>query len=607
MPGIAGIISKANNRSFERDIEIMQGCMMHESFYSSVKYVNRNIGLYVSWVGIKDSFTDCMPLWNEKKDSCLFFSGEEFSDKHTIEQLKYREHVFDPLNASYIIHFYEEKGEEFIEHLNGRFNGVLFDLSNEKIIIFNDRYGMQRFFFKESNEAFYFSSEVKSLLKIKTELRNLDYHGLGEFISFGCVLENRTLFQNIFLLPCGSKWTFYNGCNMRKEQYFKPSYWENKPILDMDIYYEKLKDTFERILPKYFRSRESIGISLTGGLDTRMIMAFRDLKPGQIPCYTFGGMFRESTDVRIARKVAHTCHQTYQIIRIGKEFLSNFHMFAEKTIYITDGCLDVSGSPELYANRLARDIAPIRMTGNYGSEVLRGNVAFKPNTPCESLFNIDFYKQIQNARNTYSEIKKGHPLSFIVFKQAPWHHYSRYALEQSQLTIRSPFLDNDLVGLVYQAPQDAINGDAFSLRLINNGNPRLSEIMTDRGIGGKSSLLFLTIARIFQEFTFKAEYAYDYGMPQWVAKLDHIFKSLHIERLFLGRHKFCHFRIWYRNELSDYVRDILLDRRTMNRQYLNKDFLTRMVGDHLHGNFNYTTEIHKILTIELIHRLFIDQ
>jgi len=54
---------------------------------------------------------------------------------------------------------------------------------------------------------------------------------------------------------------------------------------------------------------------------------------------------------------------------------------------------------------------------------------------------------------------------------------------------------------------------------------------------------------------FKAEYAYDYGMPQWMARIDHLFSWFHLERLFLRRHKFNHFRVWYRDSLSDYVRE----------------------------------------------------
>ena len=60
--------------------------------------------------------------------------------------------------------------------------------------------------------------------------------------------------------------------------------------------------------------------------------------------------------------------------------------------------------------------------------------------------------------------------------------------------------------------------------------------------------------RSFLDLTVKAEYAYDYGMPQWVARIDHVLAPLHLERLFLGRHKFYHFRVWYRDTLSAYFR-----------------------------------------------------
>src|SRR5207344_2882387 len=49
---------------------------------------------------------------------------------------------------------------------------------------------------------------------------------------------------------------------------------------------------------------------------------------------------------------------------------------------------------------------------------------------------------------------------------------------------------------------------------------------TDRGFGGRSGPLVSWISRNFLEFTFKPEYAYDYGMPQWVAKIDHVLSPL---------------------------------------------------------------------------------
>ena len=95
-------------------------------------------------------------------------------------------------------------------------------------------------------------------------------------------------------------------------------------------------------------------------------------------------------------------------------------------------------------------------------------------------------------------------------------------------------------------------------------------------------------------------------MPQWVATIDHAFARLHLERLFLGRHKFYHFRVWYRDALAPYVRETLLDPRTLARPYLVRNRLESMVRAHINGERNYTSAIHKVLTLELVHRCFID-
>ena len=95
-------------------------------------------------------------------------------------------------------------------------------------------------------------------------------------------------------------------------------------------------------------------------------------------------------------------------------------------------------------------------------------------------------------------------------------------------------------------------------------------------------------------------------MPQWVAGIDHLFSPFRLERLFLGRHKFLHYRVWYRDRLSQYVRQMLLDPLTLSRPYLERKVVEKVVLGHLKGNRNYTTAIHKLLTLELLHRRFFD-
>jgi asparagine synthase (glutamine-hydrolysing) len=547
-----------------------------------------------------------MPVWNEEKNICLIFSGEDFRDRSEIDQLRSKGHRFQSTNASYLLHFYEEMGLKFLERINGWFSGLLVDLRKHKVFLFNDRYGMGRICYYEHEGRLYFSSEAKSLLKVFPQLRALDLKSLGEFFSCGSVLQNRTLFSGVSLMPGGSVWTASKCQPLRREVYFEPRLWEEQPALSECDYYDKLKETWKRILPRYFRENEQAGLSLTGGVDSRMILAWAPCLPGRFPCYTFGGRYRDCNDVKLARRLAKLSQQAYQTIQIDAEFLSEFPALAEKTAYISDGNLDASGSIDLFVQRKARQIAPIRVTGTNGGEMLRRLVAFKPTRLHEHLFDAEMRKYVSGAASTYAEERNCHTLSFTAFKQAPWYMNSKFVVERSQITLRMPYFDNDLTMLSYQAPPEITQENGPALRLIADGNPALERIGTDR------ALRLMVIPGIgparhsIQEFMFKAEYAFDYGMPQWLARFNYFIAPLRPEKLFLGRHKFHHFRVFYRDELSRYIQEILLDSRTLGRPFLRKQVLEEMVGGHVAGYRNYTLEIHKLLTIELIQRQLIE-
>src|SRR5215469_9705572 len=188
-------------------------------------------------------------------------------------------------------------------------------------------------------------------------------------------------------------------------------------------------------------------------------------EPGSLPCYTFGSMYRDNEDVSLARRVAKICGQPHQVITVGEEFLSRFPHYAERSIYMTDACVDLGRSPDLYVNEKAREIAPVRIVGTYGSEMLLHAVMFKAEYPAAGLYDGELGPQIQAAKETYDASQKVHPVTFVAFRQSPWHHYGVLALEQTQVAVRSPYLDNDLVKTVYKAPASvslAINQEARS-------------------------------------------------------------------------------------------------------------------------------------------------
>lgn len=605
MPGIVGLITRMPRERAEDELRRMVRAIRHEPFYSTGTWMDETLGAYAGWTARENSFSDGGPLRNAAGDVTLVFSGEEFPEPETISRLQSNGHALAGKGPRYLIRMYEED-KAFPAGLNGRFHGLLADRGRGTAALFNDRYGMHRVYYYETKDAFYFAAEAKAILAVRPELRTIDPQGLGELVSCGCVLANRSVFKGLRVLPGGAAWAFRNGEIERRNAYFDPREWEAQPALAPESYYPELRRVFSLNLPRYFAGEERIGMSLTGGLDTRLIMAWHKAPAGALPCYTFGGTYRDSRDVRIARRVAQNCGQSHDVIRAGKEFLASFARYAERTIYLTDGCADVSQSPVLYGTERARRIAPVRMSGNYGDEVLRRQRVFRPLDPAPGVFRPEFLTCVEEARRTYGDLVQAHPLSFAVFRQAPWHHYGLLSLEQTQVSMRTPYLDNDVVRTVFRAPDSACADNGLRERLIGDGDVSLGRIRTDLGFGGTPGSGIGAASRRLHRFTFRAEYAYDYGMPQWVARIDSVLSPLHLERLFLGRHKYYHFRVWYRDALSRYVREMLLDPRTLSRPYLERSGVETIVKGHLKGDRNYTTAIHKVLTLELLHRLFID-
>lgn len=599
MPGICGRIERLEPSRGADIVAPMVERLRHDPAMPAGQCTFDGLPLTAGWAALAGSTAAAMPVWNEDRSVCLIFAGEEFSCSGETGAPSDRA-ASSPLRS--LLSLYQKDGLAFLSQLNGCFSGLLIDLRRGLITLFNDRFGLGRIYYHESPGGFYFASEAKAILAVLPELRRIDQRGLAEFFVVGCVLQNRTLFRDIELLPPAAAWTFHRDGRVEKRRYFDPETWERQPTLDRAAYEERLTEVFSRIAPRYLKSTQRVAMSLTGGLDSRMLLAWAKTKPGELPCYTFNGPYRECADTAIARRLARLCQQPHTTIQIEPSFFREFGDLARNTIYYSDGTMDISGAVELYVNQRAKEIAPVRLTGNYGSEILRSNVAFRPRTVDTTLFTPEFRALIEAAAETYRQESGGHRLSFIAFKQVPWHHYARQAVEKSQLTPRSPFLDNDLVALAYQVPPNLVASAEPLLQLISNGNPRLRTVGTDRALRSRPLPVVTSMAKMWQEFTVRAEYAYDYGMPQWLVRADSMLKPLHVERLFLGRHKFYHFRVWYRDQLSSILQDGLFDETAAPGCYVD-GAAKRLIREHVSGRFNRTLDLHKLLTVQLTEKL----
>lgn len=581
MPGIAGLIAAAPSPAHEQTVRRMLETMRHRPASACGTHFAPQLGVYVGWVAHNDSFA-ARQSTASVGGTVLAFAGECYPATNVLD--------------SYRVH-----AEAFPGTLNGLFSGVLIDPASRHVVLFNDRYGSERIYVAEQDGTLLFASEAKALLRVLPSVRAFDERGVAQFLARGSTRGEQTLFRGIRLLPGASSWVHVPGRALRRARYFDPARWEQCAPLSDEAFEECFADTFARVLPRYLDGVPRVGVSLTGGLDTRMIAAC--LPPDGRPAvaYTYAAEDADTLDVRIARELARRLGIAHYVLRIGREFVSDFGAQVDRTVFVTDGCAGATGAHELFLSKRARELAQVRLTGNYGSEVLRSVSTLRPLELDDSMLSGDLRSAL---RDEAPSSHASHGVTRAAFEEIPWHLFGSLAAARSQLTLRTPYLDNEIVQLAFcaSARQRRVAGPA--LRLIHERAPALAAIATDRGLTWPAKPTRSVAQRLFCEATFKLDYWHKEGLPDALAWIDPWWQSLARRRL-LGLHKFLPYRNWFRNELSAHVRDVVHETRMGRLAFFDVPALQALVQEHTSGRRNRTAEIHAALTLEAIDRVLI--
>jgi asparagine synthase (glutamine-hydrolysing) len=577
-------VSRRPAAESERIVATMTAAMCHEPFYETGAYSAPQLGIYAGWVAHPGSYA-ARYSGKPRGNVVAVLAGE----------------CLDDAGETDVIERYLEN-PDFVQGLNGLFSGLVVDADQQRALLFNDRYGIERLYYHQSNDEMYFASEAKALLSVLPHVRALDPQAVTQLLAFGCTLDWQTLFQGIELLQGGTLWSVLGG-NSNKQTYFTPSSWESQGRLDADGFDRAFQETFKRILPRYVGGGHDVGISLTGGLDTRMIAACLPDSTRKPVTYTFSGQHDRTLDERLASKVATTCKLDHRVLRIGSEFLTDYAAHVDRTVLASDGVFGATGAHEVYLNRQARALAPIRLTGNFGSEVLRSMSTFKPLRLRPEMFEPSVANEI-HALSSRLQAHRDHPVTFAAFREIPWSLFGSLAAGRSQLTFRTPYLDNDLVALAFRAPERARLSPSSALRLVNANNAELGKLPTDRGVLLNDREPARSLRRLFSEVTFKLDYLHKEGLPDWLAPFDPLLGSLSATGV-LGLHKYLPYRRWFRGELASHVRNVLTDPRTARLPYWTAASIGAVADDHIAGRRNYVREINAVLTLEAIDRVLV--
>jgi asparagine synthase (glutamine-hydrolysing) len=208
-------------------------------------------------------------------------------------------------DASVILHLYNsDTALSFLKATDGIFTGIICDWGRQKLIIINDRYGLQHIHWSQSGKLFVWATEYKSFTSFHDFTNTIDSVALDDFIRYGYIAEDRTWFKNVKLLPPATILTLdLHSAAVTIQQYWS---WGkiriNEQKADEIQCAREWGRLFENSMNRRLFPRKRIGITLSGGLDSRAILAALPSLEDSVHTFTFGE--EGCDDIRIATKVA---------------------------------------------------------------------------------------------------------------------------------------------------------------------------------------------------------------------------------------------------------------------------------------------------------------
>jgi asparagine synthase (glutamine-hydrolysing) len=595
VPGVVGFISALPHDECTRRVATMLGAMEQRGGDRTRRASWPDIGFHAGWVAPPHLSAPQLVARSADGDVTLAVTG----------QVHLANHAAGAASIADLRAAYEQHGEQFLQGLDGQFAGVLVDRARGRAFVFNDRYGLERLYFCGTPQGTYFASEAKALLAVVPASRAFDPEGLSQFLVFRCTRGVKTLFAGVDLCPGGTLWTVERG-TFDRGRWFEPSAWEAADALDEPEYERRLDAAFASSMPLHLdASAGAVGVSLTGGLDTRMIMACLGDGPVPVVAYTYDGADGETIDTRLAKQVAAVCGIPHRSLRLGPDFFARFVDHFESTVLATDGCFGLWGAHERYLSRRARELAPVRLTGNYGSEILRDVSTLKPLVPRGGLLNPEFDGRVA-ALVAADERPRIHPVTFAAFEEIPRSLYGSYAAVRAELVFRTPFLDSGIVSLAYRAPASARESPDAALRFVTRHHPGLGRIPTDRGLVAAPRTLGSRARHLIAQGAFRLEYFTNEGLPGWLARYDTaVQRSSRLSRAAFGAHKFLHYRSWLRHELADFVREQASMADALRLPCFVPGGVQKIADEHVAGLATRARELDVALTLAAVQRLLI--
>lgn len=334
---------------------------------------------------------------------------------------------------------WQKEGSKALADLNGEYLVCLWDRTDERLTLINDRLGLKRLHLWHNRTTFAFSSELKSLAVLPEVRRDIDEEALAELLTFGHLQDDRTLLKEVRLLPPASVLTWQHG-KFSITQYWQYAFCADarleNPARAADEYAHHVQTAVERRI----RGGERIGLLLSGGLDSRTLAGMiHRLRPDG-PLFTLTTGHAHAHDVRFAKQIARAVRSQHATIDIPDTF---FQDFASRYVWVLDGSVTAHGCHRSYAIPQPPDQVDALFNGFLG-DVLSGG------KPLDNVIGLSSSKEklIQAGYEHYA-IVFDEALLARVLRPEIYAHIRGFSYDAFANSVRRAHVEHPADGVVF--------------------------------------------------------------------------------------------------------------------------------------------------------------
>jgi asparagine synthase (glutamine-hydrolysing) len=582
------------------------------------------VGLGIQRLRVIDLETGDQPVYNEDRSVAVVLNGEIYNYRELRRELEGRGHSFSTHGDTEVIaHLYEEEGPGLVRRLSGMFAFALWDERRKRLLIARDRVGKKPLFYSERDGSLSFASELAALMADPSIPREVDPAAIDCYLAYGYIQAPRSIWRAVKKLPPAHTLVWEDG-RTSVERYWRLDYSQKTeaPLPELE---EELRSQVAAAVRRRMIADVPLGALLSGGVDSAIVVSeMAAAAPQRVKTFSIGFAQEEYNELPLARLTAErfgTDHEEFTVepdaIEIVPKLIRHYgEPFA-----------DSSAIPSFYLAELTRRQVTVALNGDGGDESFAGYLRYVANNLSGGLDLVPRplrrgaataagrLLQLGDARGLRSY---GRRFLTSIGEDAP----GRYA---DHVCIFNRSERGELLGEAALAATGTATADVIAGPWRNaSGHSRLDVLLeTDVGTYLPGDLLVkMDIASMAYSLEARSPLL-DPELMQFAASLPAKYKARFtdkkriLRRAYRGRipdevldGKKRGFGVplgaWFRNELRDFTREVLLDPASLGRGLVREGPTRALLDQHDRGGADRSMQIWALLMLELWHREFVD-